>query len=84
MIKIINKEQNMLIPSINGKDIFVKKKTEAEVAIGDYYRMLNIYGKNVEVISISKDDKREDEKTIVKITKPSLLSETKERKFKKS
>lgn len=84
MIKIANKKQDMLIPSINGKDIFVKKKTEVEVSIGDYYRMLNIYGKNIEVISISKDDKKEDKKPVVKTTKPSLLSETKERKFKKS
>ena len=76
MIKIINKTNNMAIPSSTGKDLFIKKNEIVEVSIKDYLTLLSIYGKNIEKLEEIIPEK----KVIMKITSPSKLSETKRNK----
>lgn len=79
MVKIINKSHDMIVPSRCGKTLVVFKNTVQNVSIGDYQRLVSIYGKNVEKIK-ETESKKESEKVIdVKTTMPVKHSEFKKR-----
>ena len=79
MVKIINRQYDMIIPSRTGKALVVFKNKVENVSISDYQRLVSIYGKNVEKI---KEEVQEEPKKVIepKTTKHVKYKEIKNKK----